>query len=402
MSARKRRPVVVVAIDPSWPFKHHHSTIHGIMRYARERGWDCLLDPFVGERRARSGAGRIDGVIARAGKRLAAWVRRAGIPAVNVWNGSPDRSLPRVVPDMAEAGRLAADHLLGRGFSRFGFVGGRDPSSRGQLEGFRAALRLAGLPCPSLTVPLDYSDARDWSVFHDRLDRWMQTWVYPMGVFASYELVARLLAGVCRHRGVRIPDDVGIVCTGNTELICEMFEPTITSIEQGFENVGARAAEELDRMMRGGRPPAEPIRVPPLAVVERGSTAAFAVADPDLARVMREVWSPGARRLRVKDLLAGFPGSRRTLERRFREKLGRTLHQEIQRARIDRARKLLLLTGESLKSVAAKSGFRSPAHFSRVFRGQEGVSPSDYRLGRRSGRGGRGFAPPGRGGGTIS
>jgi LacI family transcriptional regulator len=373
MIARKRSPVVVVAIDPSWPFKHHHSTIHGIMRYARERDWDCLLDPFVGGRRTRSAAGfRVDGIIARAGKSLAAYVRRAGIPAVNVWNGSPDRSLPRVVSDMAGAGRMAADHLLGRGFSRFGFIGGRDPSSMGELEGFRTALLLAGLPCSSLTVPLD------------SLDQWIRGWVFPMGLFASYELVARLLVGVCRRRGIRIPDDVGVVCTGNTELVCEMFEPTITSIEQGFENVGYKAAQMLDRIMKGGRPPAEPVLVPPVAIVERGSTSAFAVGDPDLARVMKTVWSPGSRDLRVRDLLAGFPGSRRTLERRFRETLGRTLHQEIQRARIDRARKLLSQTLEPLKGVAKKSGFRSPAHFSRVFRSQEGMSPSAYRLGRRS------------------
>ena len=382
MSAR-RRPVVVVAIDPSWPFKHHHSTIHGIMRYARERDWDCLLDPFVGGAGARASAGsRIDGIIARVGKSLAAYVRRAGIPTVNVWNGSPDRTLPRVVPDMAEAGRMAADHLLGRGFPRLGFIGGRDPGSRGELEGFRAALRQAGLPCPSLTVPLEYSNAREWAVFHDRLGRWIRTWVFPMGIFASYELVARLLAGVCRRRGIRIPDDVGIVCAGNTELVCEMFEPTITSIEQGFENVGARAAGVLDRLMRGGRPPAGPVRVPPVAVVERGSTSAFVVGDADLARVLKAIWSPGPRGLQVRDLLAGFPASRRTLERRFREVLGRTLHQEIQRARIDRARKLLSQTPEPLKSVALKAGFRTAAHFSRAFRLQEGMSPTDYRLRR--------------------
>jgi LacI family transcriptional regulator len=44
-------------------------------------------------------------------------------PVVNVTGVLPDLPVPRVVVDHVAVGRLAAEHLLDRGFRHFGFVG---------------------------------------------------------------------------------------------------------------------------------------------------------------------------------------------------------------------------------------------------------------------------------------
>ena len=95
---------IAVAIDLEWPVPHHQGIVGGVLKVAREKGWACEIDPFLGF----PGSGPFDGVIARATKALAAWARRTRTPAVNVWTNSPDRWLPRVLVEGAAAGRMAA------------------------------------------------------------------------------------------------------------------------------------------------------------------------------------------------------------------------------------------------------------------------------------------------------
>jgi len=70
---------------------------------------------------------------------------------------------------------------------------------------------------------------------------------------------------------------------------------------------------------------------------------------------------------------------RRTLERRFRRAMDRTLHDEIRRSHIERSKRLLVESREPLKVVAAHAGFRDAPQFSRVFRSSEGLTPQEYR-----------------------
>src|SRR4051794_26223779 len=77
---------------------------------------------------------------------------RAGVPVVLVDAFHP--KLPRLVTPDVEGGALATQHLLDLGHERIAFVGDTsDPgfgfvSSRRRLEGYRGAMRAAGLPMP--------------------------------------------------------------------------------------------------------------------------------------------------------------------------------------------------------------------------------------------------------------
>jgi len=72
--------------------------------------------------------------------------------------------------------------------------------------------------------------------------------------------------------------------------------------------------------------------------------------------------------------------NRRWLERAFRQHLGRTILQEVQRAHMDRARHLLATTRLPMPSVARGSGFGSAvARFSRTFHKEMSMTPSEYR-----------------------
>ena len=72
--------------------------------------------------------------------------------------------------------------------------------------------------------------------------------------------------------------------------------------------------------------------------------------------------------------------SRRRLEQLFKTTLGRGIHAEIQRVRIERAKRLLNGTNLPVAAVAAECGFGSPARFSTAFRRTVGTQPVAYRM----------------------
>lgn len=360
---------VAIAIDLDWPLPHHQGVVAGVLAVAREKGWACEIDPYLS-------ATRVDGVIGRATRELAAWAARTRTPAVNVWVNSPDRTLPRVGPDFRAAGELAAKHFLERGLRRLAFLGReRDAAARGLLEGFRSGGRVE-----TLFVPADPRGAAGWRRLQSRLRRWAESWETPIGVFASVDLLARYAVDAALRAGLRIPDEVAVMGAGNTALLCDLLEPTLSSVEYGFERVGRRAAELLDGLMKGRKAPRGPVELAPAGIVPRRSSDMFAVADPVVAAALRAIWSRSGKPVKVSSFLDEVPSSRRTLERRFRESLGRTVHDEIRRAHLERAKRMLVETVEPLKVVASRSGFRDAPQFSRVFRSAEGLTPQAYRL----------------------
>ncbi|MCY3024332.1 MAG: substrate-binding domain-containing protein [Planctomycetota bacterium] len=255
MQRRQRR--IAIGIDLDSPHKHHTDVAGGILAYARQHDWECRFEPFIGPSpQVLDRRGQYDGIIARVSRAAADYVRRARIPTVNVWLGSPDRSLPRVVPDQHAAGRMAAAHLLERGFRRFGFLGyRRDYNSVLQLNGLQSALAGTEYTCSAHTIPREPRNSQVWHHLQESLVHWVNSWKTPIGVFATQDVTCRYLANVCLQMGLRIPDDVSLIACGLSELICEHLYPPLTSIEHNFERIGYLAARLLDRLMAGATEP---------------------------------------------------------------------------------------------------------------------------------------------------
>ena len=79
---------------------------------------------------------------------LATAAKRMKVPLVNLWLNSPAQNLPGVFADFEASGIMAAEHLIGRGFKRFGYLGFlRDKDAGLQLTGFCNRLKREGLQC---------------------------------------------------------------------------------------------------------------------------------------------------------------------------------------------------------------------------------------------------------------
>ncbi len=384
LDQKKNSRRVAISIDLDWGFKHHTEVYAGCQRYADEAGWQSTIHPAA-DRLLLSKNGQspgFDGIIARATPALANAASKAGIPLVNVWLNSPAQNLPCAFADYKAAGIMAAEHLLGRGFRHFGFLGYlREIDSRLMLHGYQSIIYNQGYECNihRFSRSSISGKALGWEDFVDGLGLWIESWQMPMGIFVAHDLHCRHLIDVCRSKGLHVSQDVAIVGTGNEAAICDAPTPALTSIDMGFGQVGYRAAAMLERLMNGETPPTTPEWVPPAELIPRHSTDSFAADDPLVARAMRHILEHGHQRIKVNDVAAAVATTRRTLERRFRDSLGRSIAAEITRLRIERAKRIMTETDAPMKEVAEDSGFRNADHFYKVFARVEGMPPTQYR-----------------------
>jgi len=91
------------------------------------------------------------------------------------------------------------------------------------------------------------------------------------------------------------------------------------------------------------------------------------------------IWTHSHRRFSVETILQQVPCSRRTLERRFREVCGHSIHEEIIRCRLSRAIRLLEETYLPIKTIAYLSGFSHPERMRCAFKNTHGCPPSSFR-----------------------
>jgi LacI family transcriptional regulator len=183
----------------------------------------------------------------------------------------------------------------------------------------------------------------------------------------------------CRTLGVRVPEDVAVIGVDNDEMICDLTDPPLSSVEQGARQMGYRAAELLDRLMAGKKTSSLRCVIEPVGVVARRSTDILAVEDTAVAAAVRFVRERACRRIQISDVADEAGVSLSTLKSRFKAVVGRTIHAEIQRVRIERARQLIAETDLPLKQVAVRSGFQYVQYMTRLFVRYVGQTPAKYR-----------------------
>jgi AraC-like DNA-binding protein len=98
-----------------------------------------------------------------------------------------------------------------------------------------------------------------------------------------------------------------------------------------------------------------------------------------LARAINLVMADPARDWRVPELADAAGASRSGLQRMFKEYQKESIHEFLQRTRLDLARQLLCDERLAVKEVSARLNFSSEFYFSRFFRKRTGLSPRGFR-----------------------
>ncbi len=288
---------------------------------------------------------------------------------------------PIVDVDHTIVGRMAAEHFLARGYQHFGYFGsGRARYALLRHASYCQAIEQAGFQVRSCYMEYlpRLPERTSWKSVNAQVRKWLRELPKPAAVLADHDVPAHDLANMCQLLGLRVPNDVAILGVDNDEVECLLAFPPLSSVAIPAERIGFEAAKLLDRLMSGGKTPAEPRYLPPMHIVTRQSTSMFAVDDPDVSAALLYIRNHLGEPLNVGTLTTELVVSRRALERKFRALLGRSVLDEIHRARIEQARELLT-TNLQVAQVARQTGFTSPQLFATVFRRLTGVSPRQYR-----------------------
>ncbi|NBD25709.1 helix-turn-helix domain-containing protein [Paenibacillus glycinis] len=115
--------------------------------------------------------------------------------------------------------------------------------------------------------------------------------------------------------------------------------------------------------------------------------------DPRIKEVMDYLLQHYAQPVQIKELANKVYLSPSRLAHLFKEQVGHTIVDIIQKERLKQAAKLLLNTKKSVIEISMDVGFNSSAFFARKFLQFYGMNPSDYRkrgMGTKSGWGGGG------------
>lgn len=298
-------------------------------------------------------------------------------PVVLVPSDEPIDGVYQVDIDDRAIGRLAAEHLIARGYQKFAFVGRRDAHYAEQrLEGFRSVVG---------EVPIYWEDFRDWRQYDEYwrdpdedMVGWLAAQLFPLGVFTAHDPTGRHVLEAAAQAGLDVPFTVGVISANDDETVCEMARPPLSSIRLPWRKLAAEVVHLIETVWAGNAP-TSPVLVQPLEVVARGSSSYEAVADPVVRRAMQCLVEHVASISSVEEWAARVGVSRRVLERRFRLALDRSPHAMIQHERVERAKYLLTTTDLAIPLVAERCGYLSNERLSVNFRELMGVPPSAFR-----------------------
>ena len=180
---------------------------------------------------------------------------------------------------------------------------------------------------------------------------------------------------------MRVPDQIAVLGVDDDELLNTVGGLPMSSIAIPAAKIGFEAARMLEAYLDGHRPP-DLTQLPPLHVVPRATTKLVSDEHPEVRDALNFIRMNVGRQIHVDDLLEHLSISRRSLERRFQQALGRSVGSEIRLAHVERAKQLLTHTSLSVEEVAAASGFANATMLGVHFRRYLNESPTSFR--RRS------------------
>jgi DNA-binding LacI/PurR family transcriptional regulator len=172
-------------------------------------------------------------------------LQRAGIPIVFL--GLSERWGDSVGPRDRRGGALAAEHLLALGHRRIAYV--RTPlveasGDRARHDGFRAALRRAGVPALPVRAWTPGADAISVARESRDLRAALRGPEAPTALFVSNDIGAVALIEACERLGLVVPDDLSVVGFDDIAL-AGLQRISLTTVAQPLDAQAQRAVELL-------------------------------------------------------------------------------------------------------------------------------------------------------------
>jgi LacI family transcriptional regulator len=264
---RNRRTRLFGLIIPTATNPVYARTIAAIEERSHERDCDLVLAHTLhsSEREEdcirRMLSRRVDGLfifpVYRLESTAAAYeeLARRGVPVVILGHRAPFcAQFPTVETDDINGSHMVTRHLLDLGHKKIAFFAGPliSPTARERLDGYRRALREAGLPVDDKLVFAAGATVQEGEQAAFQLIKEGGVGVTAVQAASDLTAVGAMRVFIANKRS--IPKELSIAGYGNI-LLSEYCQVPLTTARQPKMRLGAAAMEMMDKLLAGEKPP---------------------------------------------------------------------------------------------------------------------------------------------------
>ena len=229
-------------------------------------------------------------------------------------------------------------------------------------------------PSPLNIPPVDFVADRT------ALEQWLLALPKPAAVMADWDYRATHILEICDKAKLKVPSQVSVLGVDDDVLLCDFTTPTLSSVKPDHEQVGYRAAAELDAIMRARHPRnRRTVLCAIKGIIERGTTKPLAPSAILVKKATDFIDRHACEGADVADVVAAMGVSRSLADLRFREVNGTTILEALTRRRLNEVVRLLFTTDYPIKRISLSCGFSNIKHLKWLFKSRFGMSMRDYR-----------------------
>lgn len=369
---------------------YDRQVIEGVGRYlnATQCNWDLFIEDDFHTQADSLENWSGDGVIADFDNPLIEEkIRQLDFPTVAIGGSYEDEEAyppyPYVATDNFKVTKLAFDHLRSLGLENFAFYGLKYSEhtrwAQQRKLAFNKIMEKEGYQphvFESSSTTLNH-----WQEDQQELEQWLQQLPQPIGIIAVTDSRAHYLLQACEKLNMLIPERIAVIGIDNEEVARYITNTSLSSVEQGCQQMGYQAAKYLDQWLEGrsNMTPPPRLMIPPVQVHVRQSSDFHALKDPYVVQAMHYIRRHACQGIKVEQVLDYMGISRSNLEARFKEERHHSIHIEIHYFKLRQACDLLRSTDLPISQIADYCGYPSQQYMYAVFRKSFHCTPKAYR-----------------------
>lgn len=372
---------VILLIDCASEFDR--KLLRGMVRYSKENGswlfYRIPSDLRIGEGREEwalewAKKWKADAIIGRWDESKSHLLENYKIPVVLQNNISRSDVHSNLTGDYEGTGRLAAHYFKKKLYTNYAYFGVRDVIwSEERGKGFKDEVEANNGNFYSYAEePVTGDDRRS-------IILWLKSLPEHTALFCCDDAHALLITETCRMIGRHIPEDIAVLGVDDDDLLCEISDPPISSIQLDVESGGYTVCKYLHQHILSKSKGVFNVNILALGIRERASTLVHNVRDEYVRQILNYIDNFYNIDLEMDDILKLVPLSRRSIETRFKKSTGMTIYQYLLSVRVEHLAYLLSTTSRPLADLAYEVGFRDFGNVSRTFRKFKGCTPQEFR-----------------------
>ncbi len=276
-------------------------------------------------------------------------------------------------------GQKIAEYFIHNNFTNFAFCG--CPSRKMSVDrqnGFQNAIKKHHMAkyeffnFNTKQITMDDAEVK-------QLTKWLTSLPKPAAIMTCNDDRGQDVLRACRAAKLLVPELISIVGVDNDEITCNIYTTSLSSLRLNLESAGYSAAEQLDRILHKKKPEYREIIIKPADIVERKSSNTMATRNEIVVAAVNYIKQNSAKNMGLDEIAEAVGVSRRSLQRKFKTFLGRSVLDETQTIRCRKIAEILIYTNLSIMQIAYAMGFNGIENISRYFKQVYGMRPLEYR-----------------------